>query len=377
MVVHYFEPDGSDALRFTCPSPTASLQRASTGFTETFTSNRDCSAGESRHAFAAKFLTAHGGPYAMYVRIYYAGFVSYRFSCAAPTATTSRTAAGSFETRISSRACRVDQSAPETKACGARRAPPPTYQHVVVIMEENRTWATVGGSGFGAMPYAHDLAQQCASYLTWNETDALQDSLPQYVGLTSGVDNPSVWNDCVPSAACRSTDDNIFRQVRDSGGTARTFVEGARTGCDGATHPANVPQLYYFGRNDHAFCASEVRPLTELRADALPTFSMIIPNRCDNGHDCGNDVVDAWLRRELRTIVAGDDYRDGATAIFVVYDEDRPMPNLVIAPTAHRGVITNVAASHAAALRTFDELLGLPVLPAVRAVASLRASAHI
>ena len=38
------------------------------------------------------------------------------------------------------------------------------------------------------------------------------------------------------------------------------------------------------------------------------------------------------------------------------------MPNLVIAPTAHRGEITSVITTHSEALRTFDEMLGLPVL---------------
>jgi hypothetical protein len=120
-----------------------------------------------------------------------------------------------------------------------------------------------------------------------------------------------------------------------------------------------------------------VRPLTEMNVDALPTFAMIVPNRCDNGHDCSNRIVDNWLRVEVRRLVTGDDYRDGTTAIFVIYDEDRPMPNLVIAPTAHRGIVTNVIASHRAALRTFDELLGLPVLAPARDATSLRASAHI
>ena len=53
------------------------------------------------------------------------------------------------------------------------------------------------------------------------------------------------------------------------------------------------------------------------------------------------------------------------------------MPNLIIAPTAHTGLLTTPIASHSEALRTFDEMLGLPVLPTVSVDISLRASAHI
>ena len=56
-------------------------------------------------------------------------------------------------------------------------------------------------------------------------------------------------------------------------------------------------------------------------------------------------------------------------------DEDHPVPNLIIAPTANAGTNTTVAATHSALLRTWEELLGIPVLPS--GSISLRPSAHI
>jgi acid phosphatase len=234
---------------------------------------------------------------------------------------------------------------------------------VVVIINENRRWQDVGGVGFGSMPYLHSLAQQCSTFADWTETNTSQASLTQYIGLTSGIDNPATVDDCSPSATCRSTDDNIFRQVRNAGGTARTFVEGATTGCSAAGNAAkHVPALYYYGGQDHDACGAEVRPLGELDADHLPTFAMIIPNLCHDGHDCGNDVVDAWARSTLGPILAGADYRAGDTAVFVAYDEDHPVPNLLIAPTAIGGVLSTKRAGHAAELKTWEQMLGLPVM---------------
>ena len=237
-------------------------------------------------------------------------------------------------------------------------------------MLENRTWSQVGGPGFHAMPYLAGLAAHCAFYANWTETNTRQSSLTQYIGLTSGVDNPRTVNDCTPSASCSSTDDNLFRQVRESGGTARNFVEGAPAPCSAAGNaPKHIPALYYRGtyqdasgvHRDSDFCATEVRPLTELDPNQLPTFAMVAPTLCHDGHDCPNADVDRWLRGFLPSIFGGADYRAGRTAVLLLWDEDQPVPNLLIAPGAQAGPRPG-SASHAAALATMEKMLGLPVL---------------
>ena len=268
--------------------------------------------------------------------------------------------------------------ASEPPPCGRAVPPPARYDHVVVIMEENRTWPLVGGVGFAAMPFVAGLARQCTVYDEWLETNPNQSSLTQYIGLTSGIDNPATVEDCDPSASCRSTDANIFRQVREAGGSARTFVEGPSAGCSAKGNaPKHVPALYYFGGDDHRSCSAEVRPLAELDPDRLPTFAMVVPDLCHDGHDCDNNAVDAWLADHLGAILAGASYRSGTTAVFLLYDEDRPAPNLIIAPTAKAGVVSESGAGHRAALATFAELLGLPILPSVATAGSLRRSANI
>ncbi len=274
--------------------------------------------------------------------------------------------------------------------CGSAAAPPAHYDHVVVVMEENRTWDAVGGVGFRDpnMPYLHDLGTRCTVFSQWTETNTTQNSLNQYIGLTSGISNTSTVDDCSPSTTCRSTDDNIFRQVRTSGGTARSYVEGATTGCSAAGNAArHVPALYFYGtytdgtgvHGDHDFCNDEVRPLSELDVAHLPTFAMITPNLCNDGHDCLNASVDTWAAKHLQPILDSPAYAAGTTAVFVLYDEDRPVPNLVIAPTALRGASPTPGAGHAAALKTWDELLGLPEIAQapVQSAISLRGPAHI
>lgn len=279
-------------------------------------------------------------------------------------------------------ACEPSLAAP----CGRTTAAPATYDHVVVVVEENRTWSggrtPSVGMGFSAtnMPFLHGLATKCAHYQDWAETNSAQNSLNQYIGMTSGVANTSTVNDCNPSATCHSTDDNIFRQVRVAGGVPRNYVDGATEPCSAGTNAAkHIPALYYWGGDDQDHCSTEVRPLSALNPDALPTYAMISPDLCHDGHDCPDSTVDSWAKSVLTPILNGKDYKAGKTLVVVVYDEDRPVPNLLIAPTAHAGAISGTVGSHAALLKTIEQLLGLPVMDQgqLPGAISLRASAHI
>jgi hypothetical protein len=243
----------------------------------------------------------------------------------------------------------------------------------VIFSFENRTWSNVGlGFSPTTMPYLHSLASQCSFFSDWTETNTSQNSLTQYIGETSGVNNTSTVNDCSPSSSCQSTDNNIFRQVRVAGQAARNFVEGATSACSASGNAAkHVPGLYYFGtytdgtgaHNDHDFCNTEVRPYTELDVTNLPTYAFITPTLCNDGHDCADSAVDAWARTNVQRVLDSAAYKAGTVAVFIWYDEDHPTPNLQIAPTSHKGDITQTGVgTHAALLKTIEDMLGLPVM---------------
>jgi hypothetical protein len=257
--------------------------------------------------------------------------------------------------------------------CGSTAAPPAHYQHVVIFSFENRTWSNVGlGFSASTMPYLHSLASYCSIDTASTEINTSQNSLTQYIGETSGVNNTSTVNDCNPSPSCQSTDDNIFRQVRVAGGTARSYVEGATTGCSAGGNAAkHIPALYYFGtytdgtgpHNDHDFCNTEVRPYSEFDVANLPTYTFITPTLCNDGHDCGDSTVDAWASTNIQRVLDSSAYLAGTVGVFVWYDEDHPVPNLHIVPTSHKGNITQTGVgTHAALLKTIEDMLGVPFM---------------
>lgn len=110
-----------------------------------------------------------------------------------------------------------------------------------------------------------------------------------------------------------------------------------------------------------------------MQHDELPTFTVVIPDLCNDTHDCPVVQGDRWLSWWLGMIIGGTTYAKGTTAVFVVWDEPTPMPFLAVAPTVGRGRVVTIPVDHFALLRTSEELLGLPGhLGTARTAPSLR-----
>ena len=255
--------------------------------------------------------------------------------------------------------------------CRSTAAPPVRYQHVVVFSFENRTWADVGlGFSSSTMPYLQSLAAQCSFFSDCTETNVLQDSLTQYIGTTSGVNNPYTVNDCDPSTTCQSTDDNLFRQVRMAGGTARTTSKApppaARTWVTppGTSRPSTTTATI-------AMRPASTTTTTSATPRSAPTRSST-PTTCrPSPGSRRTNATTATIAPTARRLVGVDDiqrvldsaaYRAGTVAVFIWYDEDYPVPDAQIAPNSHNGNITQPGiASHAALTKTIEDLLGLPI----------------
>jgi hypothetical protein len=67
----------------------------------------------------------------------------------------------------------------------------------------------------------------------------------------------------------------------------------------------------------------------------------------------------------------------GRTAVFVVWDEDSYIPNIVIAPSVIPGTSTSTAVNHYGLLRATEEMLGLPLLGNAAGATPLRTVFHI
>jgi phospholipase C len=96
----------------------------------------------------------------------------------------------------------------------------------------------------------------------------------------------------------------------------------------------------------------------------LPAFSLVVPNLCNDMHDCSVATGDAWLRTWVPKIAASAAYRAGNTVLLITWDEDdgsssNHVPLIVVSPSTRPGTRSATAFSHYSLLRATEELLGV------------------
>jgi hypothetical protein len=249
--------------------------------------------------------------------------------------------------------------------CGTSPSRPTTYEHVVWIVMENKSFSDVIGSANA--PNLNRLAHLCG--LAANFRAEGHPSLPNYIAMTSGS-TQGITNDGGPDSHKLNVD-SIFQQV----GDWRSLEESMPSPCsmsDTSDYAVrHNPAVYYLGLR--ATCAARDVPLGRT-PDLSARFTFVTPNVCHDMHSssCAGDTAgeiregDAWLGPFLASVFETKQYRAGATAVFVTWDEDAGgdknaghVPTLVFAPSVKPGTVSNVQFDHYSLLRTTEELLGL------------------
>jgi phospholipase C len=121
-----------------------------------------------------------------------------------------------------------------------------------------------------------------------------------------------------------------------------------------------------------------VIPLEELDADlangTLPNFIFITPDICNDAHDCGLEVADAWLQGWVDKLQANPEFAaDGL--IVLTWDEGQGdhsccglatgggrIATVLISPLAKNGFKDDTPYTHYSLLKTISEAWGLPLL---------------
>ncbi len=251
-----------------------------------------------------------------------------------------------------------------TGRCGRAGTAPKRYDHVIWIWMENKNTAAIRGSA--EAPFLHELAAECGSAADFVD-NGVHPSLPNYIEATSG-DTQGVSDDRLPDAH-PLTADNIFRQVRAAGGTAKSYEESMPRNCSvdsTSTYAAkHNPAAYYVGGDDRAACELDNVPFDRFAVDLntnLPSFAFITPDICNDMHSCAVKTGDDWLRGVVGAITASATYRAGSTAVFVVFDESEgagSMPFYAVAPSIVPGTLADQRLDHSALLAFTEDALGI------------------
>jgi len=214
-----------------------------------------------------------------------------------------------------------------------------TPTKALVFIEENHSLSQMQQQ----MPYLNSLAQKY-SYAT-NYTAVTHPSLPNYLAIAGGS-TFGVSNDAAPAtnAPKVGSSPSVFDQAIKNGRTAKTYAESMPGNCALATSGSYAVKhnpWTYFGAY-RSNCQKYDVPLTPLAADAkagtLPNVGMVIPNLCNDAHNCPLGTADNWLKNHLPAILNGPDFTTGKLAVIVTADEDdRSSGNKVLTVVMHAG----------------------------------------
>ena len=251
-------------------------------------------------------------------------------------------------------------------------APPavrvPSFTHVVLVVFENHEATSIAGN-----PDAPTFNALARRYATLTKYDAVaHPSLPNYLALVSGSTRgiSSDCTDCFVDA--RSLADTLAA----AGRTWKTYAEdlpypGFTGGSSGRYAKKHDPFLYFRDVAGLRARRDRVVPFTrlgrDLAAHRLPDFSLVIPNLCDDMHDCSVATGDAWLKAHIVPLLRSPELRGGV--VFVVFDEGTSdtggggrVEALALGPTVRSGSSFIRTTNHYGLLRTIEDAWGLPRL---------------
>jgi acid phosphatase len=230
--------------------------------------------------------------------------------------------------------------------------------HVMVVVFENEDAKDIVGSSDA--PYLTALARSGATF-----TDAhaiTHPSQPNYLALFSGSTHGVEDNSCPLTLSGPNLASQLLAAGRTFVGYAEDLPRAGYTGCE-AGHYARKHNPWV---NFPDLPASVNQPYSALPADFsdLPTVSFVVPNLCNDMHDCGVAAGDSWARDNLAGYVAWA--HDHNSLLLVTFDEDggssaNHIATMLVGPMVTPGE-SDQRIDHYSLLRTLEDMYRLPPL---------------
>ncbi len=246
-----------------------------------------------------------------------------------------------------------------------------TIQHVFVVVMENHSYNEVWNTS--SSPYITSLGNAYARATNYHAS--IHPSLPNYLDLYGGS-NYGITTDCSPSTSCHINAVNLADNLEAKGLTWKGYMESMPSPCfltdSGNYAPKHNPFVYFDDiRNNSSRCTSHDVPYTDLAADlasaaTTPNYAMIIPNLCNDMHDCSVATGDTWLKDNLPAVLNSPACTVDKCLLILTWDEDDNGPTnqvlTIFAGSAARigGATSAVSYTHFSALKTVENIFGLP-----------------
>jgi acid phosphatase len=235
----------------------------------------------------------------------------------------------------------------------------PKPDHVVVVLFENKEEKQVAGSS--SAPYFNELAARGASFT--DSTGVTHPSQPNYLALFSGSTQGVPGDGCLRPGVFAGPD--LGGELIAAGKTFTGYAESMPSDAAADCSSGKYASKHNPWRDFQDVPAASSKTFASFPEDftQLPTVSLVVPNMCDDMHDCGVATGDAWLKANLSA------YADWAPAhnseLIVTFDED-DFTDANVIPTTILGAGVKPGPSaqhidHYSVLRTIEDMYGLPL----------------
>lgn len=249
----------------------------------------------------------------------------------------------------------------------------PASKHVVMVLEENHSYSGVIGSS--SMPYLNSLASKYT--LATNYYANTHPSIGNYFMLTTGkiITNSDGYTGTV-------TADNIVRRILAAGKTWKSYAEnlpstGYIGGNSGSYAKRHNPLAYFSDVVNSSNQRQNLVSFTQFKADRdanqLPDYSFVVPNMCNDAHDCSLATADNWLKTNIAPLLTTAPFQAGGDGLLmIVFDESAASDTahggghiamVVVGPNVKHGYRSTVFYQHQSALRTALKAMGIGVYP--------------
>ncbi len=246
----------------------------------------------------------------------------------------------------------------------------PSFSHIYTIIMENREYDSVVGSQNA--PFINSLIGEYGS--ATNYTAVAHPSEPNYFALfsgsTQGAAGDGIYN---------LSGQNLADQIQAAGKTWRVFAENYPGGCfkgavasGGQDAPGTYarkhnPAISFTDITNSPERCANITDLSHFDAGAA-NYELIVPNLCNDMHDCSSGAGDNFLRQFVPKILASGAWQNGGV-LFVVWDEGGStlggggrVALLVISKEVTKGFQSAARYNHYSLVRTIEDAWGLPCL---------------
>ncbi|MFI8824668.1 alkaline phosphatase family protein [Streptomyces sp. NPDC053431] len=244
-----------------------------------------------------------------------------------------------------------------TSSAAETAATVPTPDHVVVVVFENHAYSQVIGSS--SAPYINSLKSGGANLTqSYAETHPSQPNyFALFSGSTQGVTDDSCYTPGFSSAP------NLASELIAAGRTWASYNEtlpsqGSTTCSSGRYARKHNP---WFGFSNVPTSSAYTFAQFPTDFTKLPQVSFVVPNLCNDMHDCSVGTGDTWLKNNLGAYATWAKTHN--SLLVVTFDEDNrfagnKIPTVLYGQQVTPGATSSTTYNHYSLLRTIEDMYG-------------------